>query len=114
MVQWQNLRAVCSESCARGFTIACQWDTSTAFLYAPLEPGTEVYVKLSAGLGQFCGVDSDYVRLIKNTYGLPSAPNAFERFRKEVLTNKCGCKPCPHDEAVFVKQEGDEYIFICT
>ena len=115
MVRHTNLRVVCAEACARGFTICRQWDTSTAFLYAPLEEGTEIYVHLAPGLGEFCGVSTNLVQLVKNTYGLPSAPAGFEKFRGEILTgNDCKMTKCLHDESVFIRTEGRHYVIICT
>ena len=114
-MKWHNLRKCCDFACDRGFKIARSWDTSTAFLDQVLEPGTRVYVKLSPGLSEFCGVKSDLCKMLRNAYGLPSAPAGFEAYRTSVLTGiRCKCIQCKHDEAVFVRFEGDQYIIICT
>ena len=114
-VKWPNLRKVLDFACERGFCVARSWDTSTAFLYQVLEPGTQVYVKLPNGLGQFCGVSGTIVKLLRNTYGLPSAPAGFEMYRTSVLTgDRCRMTQCKHDESVFIRSDGDRYIIICT
>ena len=114
-VKWPNLRRTLDFACDRGFTIARCWDTSTAFLYQVLEPGTRVYVRLSNGLSEFCGMHTNFGRMLRNAYGLPSAPAGFELFRTTVLTGpRCKCTPCKHDEAVFVRFDGSSYIIICT
>lgn len=113
--KWSNLRSCVDYACLKGFTEAYSWDTSTAFLYQVLEPGTRVYIKLPPGLGEFCGVKTSFAKVVKNVYGLPSAPSGFEKFRTEaLLSDRCKMKQCKHDEAVFCRFEGDKYILICT
>ena len=115
-VKWPNLRKTLDFACDKGFTAARCWDTSTAFLYQVLEPGTRVFVKLPTGLSEFCGVHTDVAKLLRNAYGLPSAPAGFEQYRTSVLTGpRCKCTQCKHDEAVFARfEENNQYIIICT
>ena len=73
-VRWPNLRALCAQACLEGFSIAEQWDTSTAFLYEKLEPGARVIVRVPEELRAASIWRSDK-RLGKNIGGVLSSSN---------------------------------------
>uniref|UniRef100_A0A7S2E0K0 Integrase catalytic domain-containing protein n=1 Tax=Haptolina brevifila TaxID=156173 RepID=A0A7S2E0K0_9EUKA len=114
-VRWPNLRAICAQACLEGFTVAEQWDTSTAFLYEKLEPGARVLVRVPLELQDRFGVGG-YAWVDKAAYGVPGAPRGFYKFAKALLTNKdkgkCNCTCSEQDESVFVRRRGDKFVFI--
>ena len=112
-VCWPNLRATCAQASMEGFTIARQWDTHAAFLYSDAEPGAEVYTRVPKELQEVLGI-GETAFVAKAAYGLPSAPRCFEKYCAKVLKDECGLTTCPHDEAVFVRRRGKEFIFVCT
>ena len=90
-----------------------QWDTSTAFLYADLEPHTECFVNVPPDLASFIGESSAFWKIVKAAYGLPSAPREFQRHVGRTL-RKCECIPSKTDPGIFIRWRGSEFIFICT
>mmetsp|Transcript_3275 Transcript_3275/g.7082 ORF Transcript_3275/g.7082 Transcript_3275/m.7082 type:complete len:371 (-) Transcript_3275:927-2039(-) len=113
-VKFPNLRACCAQACLEGFTIARQWDTGAAFLYAPNAPGARVMIFVPEGLRKLLGVKGPYAWVLKAVYGLPSAPREFYRYARKLL-EKCGpgCYASTQDEAVMICRRGKEYVFIC-
>ena len=112
-VAWPNLRACMGQACLDGFTIAKQWDSHAAFLYADAEPGALVYTRVPPELQAILGLP-EVAYVAKAAYGLPSAPAGFQKFAARVLTEDCKLKPCKHDGSVFVRRRGKEFIFVCT
>jgi hypothetical protein len=110
--KFPNLRACCAQACLEGFTIARQWDTNAAFLYAKNEPGTRVMIFVPENLRTLLGVTGPYAWVIKAVYGLPSAPRGFFKYARKALEN-AGCHVNIQDEAIMTCRRGTEYIFIC-
>ena len=112
-MKWPSFRTCLSLAISSGAHLFQQWDTSTAFLYAELEPGTECYVKVPPELSQFMGVDHVSWKIVKAAYGLPSAPREFQRHVGRTL-RKCKLIPSKVDPNIFCRREGSEFIFVCT
>ena len=112
-MKWPSFRTCLSLAISSGAHLFQQWDTSTAFLYADLEPGTECYVKVPPELSQFMGVDHVSWKIVKAAYGLPSAPREFQRHVGRTL-RKCKLVPSKVDPNIFCRREGSEFIFVCT
>jgi hypothetical protein len=112
-MKWPSLRCVASVALCRKAHVFKQWDTSTAFLYADLEPGTECFVRVPSELGDFIGEASPYWKILKSAYGLPSAPREFQRHVGRTL-RKCKMVPSKVDPNIFVRTRGDEFLYICT
>ena len=92
-VRWPNLRGLCAQACIEGFTVAKQWDTSTAFLYEYLEKGARVVVPVPSELQELLGV-GPHAWVDKAAYGVLGAPRGFYKFAKKTLTGpkfKCIC-----------------------
>ena len=112
-VAWPNLRGTLAQACNEKFTIAKQWDSHAAFLYADPEPGAMAYARVPPELMSILSLPSAAF-VAKAAYGLPSAPAGWGKFSKRVLTHNCNLTVCKHDESVFVRRRGKEFIFVCT
>ena len=95
--------------------MAKQWDTNAAFLYADVEKGTRVLIKVDPTLSEFLQVPTQ-CWCIKAAYGLPSAPAQWQKRYSSILTDKdkCGATRSLHDQAVFIVRDGDKYVYIST
>ena len=78
-MKWPSFRTTMAVALHQGAILFKQWDTSTAFLYADLEPNTECYVKVPPELVEFLGETMPFWKIVKAAYGLPSAPREFQR-----------------------------------
>ena len=71
-MKWPSFRTTMAVALHQGAILFKQWDTSTAFLYADLEPNTECYVKVPPELVEFLGETMPFWKIVKAAYGLPS------------------------------------------
>ena len=83
-------------------------DVKTAFLYAKMPDGRNVYVKPPPGSD--CGEDEVW-KLKRALYGLPSAPSLWHSTFTEYLKS-LEFKQCTQDPCLFIRLKQGEYVIM--
>ena len=111
-VRYETIRILFAISARRGYLLS-NIDISTAYLYAEVEKGFDIYMRQPRGYEEYVNGETMVCLLRRPIYGLKQSGARWEECLGKFLS-KIGFTRCDVDPCLYKYKEAGEIIFIAT